>query len=103
MANVENKKINPIVALIANWFVFSFLGYLLIGQTNKGIMVAVCVLIGSFLCILPGIVIAVLALIDVFQTAQAIEKGEEIDEHQYKNEFLFKIVKIIHKDAIFKG
>ena len=103
MANVENKKINPIVALIANWFVFSFLGYFLIGQTNKGVMVAVCVLIGSFLCFLPGIVIAILALIDVFQTAQAIEKGEEIDEHQYKNELLFKIVKIIHKDAVFKG
>lgn len=103
MANVENKKISPVVALIANWFVFGILGYILIGQTKKGIMVVVATIIGSFLCFLPGMVIAILALVDVFLTAQAIEKGEEVDENEYKNELLFKIVKILHKDAIFKG
>lgn len=103
MANVENKKINPILALIANWFVFGILGYILIGQTKKGVMVVIASIIGSFLCILPGIVIGILGLVDVFVTAQAIEQGVEVDENEYKNELLYKIVKIIHKDAIFKG
>ncbi|PCJ59741.1 MAG: hypothetical protein COA79_10065 [Planctomycetota bacterium] len=101
MAKVENKNVSPVVALIANWFVFGILGYYMIGQTNKGIMVVVATMIGSILCVLPGMVIALLALMDVFQTAQAIEKGEDVDENEYKNGLLFKIVKIIHKDAIF--
>lgn len=103
MANVENKRINPVVALIANWFVFGILGYILIGQTKKGVMVVIATIIGSVLCFLPGLLIAVLGLVDVFVTAQAIEKGLEIDENEYKNELLYKIVKIIHKDAVFKS
>lgn len=103
MANVENKNVSPVVALIANWFVFGVLGYYMIGQLNKGIMIVVCTMIGSCLCGIPGLVIFILAIMDVLKTAEAIEKGEEVDENEYKNELLYKIVKIIHKDAIFKG
>lgn len=103
MANVENKKTSPVIALVANWLVFGILGYILIGQTNKGIKVLIAAIIGSILCVLPGLVVAILGLVDVFQTAKAIESGEEVDENEYKNELLYKIVKNLHKEAIFKG
>lgn len=103
MANLEKKGIHPVLAVVANWFVFGVLGYILIGQTNKGIMVLVTTLIGCILCFIPGVIIAVLALVDVYQCADAVEKGEAIDEHQYKNELLFKVCKFLHKDAVFKG
>ena len=102
MAKLENKGIDPILAAVANWFVLSILGYILIGQTQKGVNVLIAVLIGSCLCILPGTVIAILGIIDVYQIALAVKNGEEVDEHEYKNELLFKIVKMIDKNAICK-
>ena len=102
MATLENKDVNPVVALIANLFLL-IVGYVLIGQTNKGLKVLLAWLIGSLLCCLPGVFIAILGLIDVYQVATAIQKGEKIDEHEYKNEMLYKIVKMLHKDAIFNG
>ena len=103
MAKLENKNVNPIVAVVANWFVFGILGYILLGQTKKGLMVVVATLIGTLLCCLPGVVVAVLGLIDVYQTAEAVQKGEEVDENQYKQELLYKIVSKIHKEAVFKA
>ena len=103
MATLENKNVNPVVAVIANGFVLGILGYALIGQTNKGIMVLLATLIGTLLCGLPGIIVMILGLVDVFEVATAIQKGEKIDEHEYKNEMLYKIVKMLHKDAIFNG
>ena len=102
MANLEKKGIDPILAAVANWFVISILGYVLIGQTDKGIKVMLAVLIGSCCCILPGTVIAILGIIDVYQVALAVQNDEEVDEHEYKNELLYKIVKMIDKDAICK-
>ena len=50
-----------------------------------------------------GLLLGVLAAVDVYKVAEAVSKGEEIDEHEYKMEILYKIVKIIHKDAVFKS
>ena len=63
----------------------------------------IMVFIGSCLCVFPGIVLAVLGLVDVYQVAVAVEAGEEVDENEYKMELLYKVVKLIHKDAVFKG
>jgi len=82
--------------------VFSILGYILIGQTNKGIKVFLATLIGSFLCLIPGVVVAILALVDVYQVALAVKNDEEVDEAEYKNELLYKIVKMIDSEAICK-
>lgn len=103
MAALENKKIHPALALIANWFVFGILGYILIGQTKKSLFVLVAILIGYVLCVIPGVVIAILSLIDVYMVADAVQKGEQVDENEYKIELLYKICKILHKDAVFKS
>jgi len=100
MANLENKGVNPIVALLANFCCFGVLGYILLGQTSKAVMVFVVTAILSLLGV--GFIVAILALVDVYQVAEAIQKGESVDENEYKLEILHSIMKLIHKDAVFK-
>ncbi len=103
MARLENKNIHPALALICNWLVLGILGYILIGQTNKSLWVFLAGIIGSMLCLIPGIVVGVLGLIDVYMVADAVQRGEVVDENEYKLELLYNICKIFDKQAIFKG
>ena len=103
MAKLENKQVNPVVAVIANWFILGILGYILLGQTSKSIKVLIATLIGTVLCCIPGVVISLLGLIDVYQVATAVAQGEVVDENEYKVELLYKICKIVDKEAVFKG
>ncbi len=103
MAQLENKNIHPVLAVILNWFVLCILGYILIGQTNKSLFVFAAIFIGTCLCAVPGIIVFVLSLVDVYMVAEAVKNGEAIDENEYKMEMLYKICKMIHKDAVFKG
>jgi biotin transporter BioY len=101
MAKISKPDANPIVALLLTLFVFE-LGHLIInGQQKKWIMVFVATLIGEVLCCLPGLLIFVLSVMDSYKTAQKLQAGKEVDENEYSVELLYKIVKIIHKDAIF--
>ena len=100
MAKLENKGTNPFVALLANFCCFGVLGYVLIGQTSKAVMVFVVTAVLSFLGI--GFIVALLALVDVYQVAEAIQKGEDVDENEYKLEILHSLMKLVHKDAVFK-
>ena len=103
MAALENKNVEPVVAVLANWFVLGLLGYVMLGQTNKGVMVMVTTFLGSCLCVLPGLLVAILGLADVFAVATAVKNGEVVDENEYKNEMLYKVVKMLHKDAVFNA
>ena len=103
MAKLENKQVNPILALVANWLVLGILGYILIGQTSKAIKVLITTILASCLCLIPGIIVGICSLVDVFQVATAVAQGEEVDEHEYKVELLDKFCKIIDKSAVFKG
>lgn len=60
-------------------------------------------LIGSALCCVPGWIVLILGLIDVYMVADAVQRGEAVDENEYKNELLYKVCKIFDKQAIFKG
>ena len=103
MAKLENKQVNPVVALAATWLVLGILGYILLGQTSKSIKVLITATLASFLCVIPGIIVGICSLVDVFQVATAVAQGEEVDEHEYKVELLYKFCKIIDKSAVFKG
>ena len=63
------------------------------------------VLIVSIVLNLIGIgwFIALLGVYDAFLVAGAIEKGQEVDENEYMFEILYKIMKVVHKDAVYKG
>ena len=100
MAKITKPDANPIVAALLTFLVLN-LGHLIInGQQKKWIMTLVAGLIGTVLCCIPGMVIGILSTIDAYKTAEKLKAGKEIDENEYSNALLFKICKILHKDAI---
>jgi hypothetical protein len=100
MAKISKPGANPVVAALLTWLVLGTGHWLINGQQKKWIMILVATLIGSILCCLPGTVIAILSIIDAYKTAVKLKSGKEIDENEYSMPLLFKIVKIIHKDAV---
>ena len=99
---IKKPDANPILALLLTLFVFG-LGHVIVnGQTNEWLMILVTSLIGSCLC-LPGILVGILSVVDAYQTAVRLQKGETIGENQYSNALLYKICKIIDKKATCKN
>ena len=96
---IKKPDANPVVALLLTWFVFG-LGHLIVnGQQRKWLFTLIAGIIGSFLCILPGMLIGILSIIDSYQTAQRLQAGEEIPENEYSQPLLFKIMKLVDKEA----
>ncbi len=103
MNKIKKPDANPVVALLLTWFIFN-LGHLLInGQQRKFIYTLVAIIIGYVLCVLPGMVIAILSIVDAYQTAVRLQKGEEIGENEYTLPLLYKIIKIADKEATCAG
>ncbi len=103
MSTIQKPDANPVVALLLTWFVFG-IGHIVInGQTKKWIMTLVASFIGGILCVLPGIIVGVLSIIDSYQTAVRLKSGEAIPENEYSNPTLFKICKILDKTATCKN
>lgn len=116
MANLPKKNINPVLALLANFCCLGFLGYLLIGQVKKGVLILIISLVFSVLgvvgtatVILPSVFgllylgLLVMVLIDVYRVAADVEAGLEVDENEYKLELLYKIMTTFQKDAVYRG
>lgn len=102
MTKISKPDANPIAAVLLTLFVFG-IGHIVInGQTNKWVWTLVATLIGNILCVLPGILVAVLSAIDSYQTAERLKNGETIDENEYSNPMLYKICKILDKNATCK-
>jgi hypothetical protein len=102
MSTIKKPGANPIAAALLTWLLLN-LGHLIInGQTTKWLYSLIAIFIGSFLCVLPGIVLAILSIIDSYQTADRLKNGEEIPEGEYSNVLLYKVCKILHKDATCK-
>ena len=99
MNKIKKPDANPVVALLLTWFAFN-LGHLLVnGQQRKFIYTLIACFIGFIVCILPGIVISILSVVEAYQTAVRLQKGEEIGENEYTHPLLYKIVKLIDKEA----
>jgi hypothetical protein len=49
--------------------------------------------------VLPGIVIGILSIVEAYKTAERLQKGEEIGINEYTLPLLFKIIKIVDKEA----
>lgn len=103
MSTISKPDANPIAAALLTWFVLG-IGHIVInGQTNKWIFTLVATFIGSILCVLPGIVVGILSVIDSYQTAERLKSGETIPENEYSNVMLYKICKILDKKATCKN
>ena len=101
MAQLQNKNIHPALGVLLNW-VFPGLGHIILGQNQKGICILLGTVVGGMLCGLPGMFMAILGYIDVYQTASAVQQGVVVDEDEYKLELLYKICKLVHKQAIYR-
>lgn len=99
MPTISKPGANPIAAALLTWFVLG-IGHIVInGQSKKWVITLVATIIGSILCVLPGIVIGILSVIDSYQTAERLQKGEEIPENEYSNAMLYKVCKMLDKSA----
>ena len=100
---IHKPDANPVLALILTWFVLGTGHFLINGQQRKWIYTLVAGIIGSILCFLPGIVVGVCSVIDAYQTAARLQKGETIGENEYTFPLLFKIMSKIDKTATCKN
>ena len=103
MSTIRKPDANPVVALVLTWFVLGCGHMVVNGQQRKWIFTLVATMIGQIFCILPGLIVAVLSVIDAYTTAQRLQAGEEIGENEYSNEMLYKIVSKIDSTATFRG
>jgi hypothetical protein len=96
---VQKPDANPVVSALLTAFVLNLGHYLINGQQRKWLYSLLAIFLGSLLCCVPGWVIAILSIIDSYQTAQRLQTGEAIGENEYTNAMLFKVVSIIDKTA----
>lgn len=99
METIKKPDANPVVSALLTWLVFG-IGHIVInGQQKKWLITLIATFIGSILCVLPGIIIGVLSIVDSYQTAVRLKSGEEIPVNEYSNALLFKICKILDSSA----
>lgn len=91
MGQITKPDTNPIVPAILNLFLFGAVGYLMIGQQKKGIIMGVATFVLS--CVGIGFIIPWIAAYDVYLLGQKLQSGQSIGENENGLSFL---------DAIFK-
>ena len=99
MAKISKPDANPTVAapLSLIWGLGHFVTN---GQKQKWIKIVIAQLIGLLFCCVGSTVVGILSIIDAYKTAKKLQAGKEVDENEYSFAPLFKIVKLIHKEAI---
>ena len=100
---ISKPDANPVVALLLTLFVLG-LGHLIVnGQQRKWLYTLLAGVVGSCACVVPGIVIAILSVIDAYQTALRLQSGETIGENEYTFAPLFKVISYVDKEATCKN
>jgi hypothetical protein len=100
---IRKPDANPVLALVLSVLLLG-LGHLVPnGQQRKFLFNLLATLAGTCACVLPGIVIAVLSIVDAYQTALRLQNGETIPENEYTFAPYFKIIRVIDKTATCAG
>jgi len=72
MSTISKPDANPVLAALLTWLLLGT-GHLFInGQQRKFIYTLVAIIIGYVLCVLPGMVIAILSIVDAYGNALAM-------------------------------
>jgi len=96
---ISKPDANPVVAALLTWLVFG-IGHMVInGQQRKWLYTLIATFVGSILCVLPGMIIGILSIVDAYQTADRLKNGETIPENEYSMPMLFKIISMVDKTA----
>lgn len=103
MATIKKPDANPVVAAIL--CLILALGHLIInGQQRKWLFILITsIVLGMVTCGLLSLPMLILSILEAYQTAERLQKGEELDENEYTFGLLYKIVSIIDKSAVYKG
>lgn len=100
---ISKPDANPVVALLLTLFVLG-LGHLVVnGQQRKWMYTLLASVVGSCACIVPGLVISILSVVDAYQTALRLQAGETIGENEYTFAPLFKVISYVDKEATCKN
>lgn len=100
---ISKPDANPVVALLLTLFVLG-LGHMVVnGQQRKWMYTLLASVVGSCACLVPGMVISVLSVIDAYQTALRLQAGETIGENEYTFAPLFKVISYVDKEATCKN
>jgi hypothetical protein len=94
---ISKPGASPILAAVIA--VLYGLGAVYNGQASKWTVILLLSVIGAILCVLPGIFLWVLGIIDAYQTAERLHSGESIPENEYSLPLLYNIAKVIDKTA----
>lgn len=98
MSTVHKPDANPIVAALLTLVLF--LGHFLInGQQRKWLFNILAYVIGLALCCIPGFVVIVFSVMEAYQTAERLQRGETIGINEYTNPTFFKIMRKLDKEA----
>jgi hypothetical protein len=95
---IHKPEANPVIAALL-CLVLNLGHFVINGQQRKWLFTLLAIFVGEFLCILPGLFIMVLSILDAYQTAERLQKGETIGENEYTFPLLFKIMSKIDKTA----
>ncbi len=96
---ISKPDANPVVAALLTWLVFG-IGHMVInGQQRKWLFTLIATFVGVILCVLPGMIIGILSIIDAYQTAERLHAGEAIPENEYSMPMLYKIISMVDKTA----
>lgn len=102
MATIKKPDANPIVALLLTALIFN-LGHLIVnGQQRKWMFTLIAIIVLN-ITIFGGMIVWAFSIVDAFQTAERLQKGEEIGENEYTFELLYKVMSIVDKTATLKG
>lgn len=88
---ISKPDANPMVMALLNFFTGG-LGYLLIGQQNKGIIAIILLVVSTVTCVGPMICGAIFAY-DAWLLCERLQKGESIGPNENGLEFLNAIFK----------
>ena len=100
---ISKPNANPIAALLLTLFVLGTGHIIINGQQRKWLYTLIATFIGEIFCVLPGLIIGICSVIDAYQTAERLQKGETIGENEYSFPLLFKIMSKIDKTATCKN
>ena len=89
---IRKPDANPILFAVLNLFLWSCVGYFVMGQTKKGIIsvIAFWVLIW---CFGLGIIVSIVTAIDAYKLGQKLQAGEAIGVNENGLPFLNAIFK----------
>jgi hypothetical protein len=89
---ITKPDANPILLAVLNFFTYGCLGYILMGQTKKGIITLVMCMVLSP-CAGIGLALWLVAIYDCYLLGQKLASGEEIGQMENAVGFLDNIFK----------